>query len=588
MPIVSRCPDRQHLQAYRQKALPRSQSQAVKIHLSRCASCQAVVASLSEHLPVTECNRRPRGEPGAAHEPPPAEDRHVRDTPQLSSPFPFLQPPASPGEVGRFGNYRVLRLLGEGGMAYVFLALDDALSRPVALKILKPELACDEARQRFLREARTLAAIKHEHLVTVFQAGQEGDAAYFAMEFMEGQTLEQRLGRGPLPEAGEILRLGREIASGLAFLHDKGLVHRDIKPANLWLEAPHGCVKILDLGLIRRTHGDVNLTQAGLIVGTPGFLSPEQARGDPLDGRSDLFSLGCVLYCLCTGHQPFPGTSALAVLTALATADPPSAHEVKPGLPLPLSNLVRRLLAKRPDDRPPSADAVRAELERIEQELKASPPTAEKSSGTLVMGSGHHAQPEADRPRGSGHRRLTRRESLGILLVFAAAFAAHILLKDLHVVGSPTSSEAGIVFLSDLPKLRREHHFLPPPHPDGKQPGEEIRVRGKVFPHGIFMHPPPFPPRAAASISYRLGKQYRTFRTTVSMNDGPPRSNAACTFAVYGDGRLLWQSAPVWSQADAQRCAVSVRDVDVLKIAVSSDGPPFGAHAVWLEPCVVQ
>jgi eukaryotic-like serine/threonine-protein kinase len=451
---------------------------------------------------------------------------------------------------------------------------------------MKPELAGAEGWQRFLREARTMAAIKHDHLVTIYQAGQEGDAVYFAMEFLEGETLEQRLGCGPLPEVSETLRLGREIASGLAFLHDRGLIHRDIKPANLWLEAPRGRVKILDLGLTRRAREDVNLTQSGLIVGTPGFLSPEQARGEPLDPRSDLFSLGCVLYCLCTGNRPFPGTSALAVLTALATEDPPPAHAVNPSIPLPLSDLVRRLLAKRPEERPASADAVRRELDLIEQQLKAPTPPRDRTSTTRVLTQEGTRKAEAIGPRSAARGRL--KIGLAILLVFAAAFAVRSLVGELHVAGSPTPSGEGVVFLSDLSKLRREHHFVPPPHPDGEQPGEVIRVRGKVFPHGIFMHPPPFPPRAPASISYRLGKQYRTFRTTVSMNDGPPRSNAACTFAVYGDGRLLWQSAPVWSQADAQRCAVSVRDVDVLKIAVSSDGPPFGAHAVWLEPSVVR
>jgi serine/threonine protein kinase len=486
--------------------------------------------------------------------------------------------------MGRLGNYRVLRLLGEGGMGYVFLAEDVALGRPVALKVMKAELAGDEGWQRFLREARTMAAIKHDHLVTIFQAGQEGDTAYFAMEFLDGETLDQRLGRGPLPEANVTLRLGREIASGLAFLHAKGLIHRDIKPANLWLEAPRGRVKILDLGLTRRAHGEVNLTQSGLIVGTPGFLSPEQARGEPLDGRSDLFSLGCVLYCLCTGNRPFPGTSAMAVLTALATEDPPQAHVVNPTIPLPLSDLVRRLLAKRPEERPASADAVREALERIEQELKAPSLSSGKLSGTWVIGSGHHAKPEPVRPRSPGRGRL--KVGLAILLMFAAAFAVRTFVGELHVAGSPTPSDATVVFLSDLPKLRSEHQFVPPPHPNGQQPGEVIRVKGKAFVHSIFMHPPPFPPGASASITYRLGKQYRTFRTTVTMNDGPPRSSAACTFAVYGDGRLLWQSAPVWSQADAQQCTVSVRNVDVLKIAVTSAGPPFGAHMVWIEPCV--
>jgi hypothetical protein len=299
----------------------------------------------------------------------------------------LLAPPRRPDEMGRLGGYRVLRVLGRGGMGVVFLAEDEALGRPVALKTLAPALAAvASARQRFLNEARTMAAIKHPHVVTIYQVGEDRGVPFLAMELLEGESLDGRLKRaGKLPVA-EVLRIGREAAEGLAAAHARGLVHRDVKPANLWLEsggdghpagppgnqpaggtpaATGGAVKVLDFGLARAADGEAGLTASGMAVGAPAYMAPEQAQGDPADARADLFALGCVLYRACTGQAPFRGRDAGSVLRAVLSTEPPPPHAVAPEVPRALSDLIVRLLAKDPDDRPASAQVVAQALEAI-------------------------------------------------------------------------------------------------------------------------------------------------------------------------------------------------------------------------------
>jgi serine/threonine protein kinase/Leucine-rich repeat (LRR) protein len=263
-------------------------------------------------------------------------------------------------------------------MGLVFLAEDVELRRQVALKVMRAELAQDAAaRERFLREARAMAAVKHDHVATIYHAGQENGLAFLAMEYLEGESLDRWLARGARPTLSQVLRLGRETALGLAAAHDRGLVHRDVKPGNLWLEAPDGRVKVLDFGLARAAADPAHLTRTGAIVGTPAYMAPEQARGQPTDHRGDLFSLGCVLYRLCTGRLPFPGNDTLAVLSALALDDPPHPVRLNPQLPPALAELVMCLLAKRPSDRPPSARDVVERIRAIERNLSdpALPPT---------------------------------------------------------------------------------------------------------------------------------------------------------------------------------------------------------------------
>jgi hypothetical protein len=280
----------------------------------------------------------------------------------------FLAPAQGADELGRLGPYRVLSVLGAGGMGVVYKAHDPALDRLAAVKAMLPGLGSSPpARERFLREARAAAAVQHEHVVTIYQVGEDRGAPFLAMEFLQGESLEDRLRRcGPLP-AADVLRIGREAAEGLHAAHERGLIHRDVKPANIWLEGCKGRVKILDFGLARVAAQETHLTQEGVIMGTPAYMAPEQVRGEAVDRRCDLFSLGVVLYQMCTGKPPFHGPDVPALLLAVAfdRAEPPC--EVRPGIPDALSALVMRLLCKDPADRPASAEAVAAALAEMER-----------------------------------------------------------------------------------------------------------------------------------------------------------------------------------------------------------------------------
>lgn len=291
----------------------------------------------------------------------------------------FLQPGQQPDELGRLGPYRVLKLLGVGGMGGVFLAEDTQLKRRVALKVMRPGHALRSgAAERFLREARAAATLRHDHVVTIYQVGRENDVPYLAMELLEGESLEHRLTRESWMSVPEVLRVGREIAAGLAAAHAQGLIHRDIKPANIWLEsrtASHATTesspvsaraKLLDFGLARLIDQDSQLTSEGMIIGTPAYMAPEQTVGDVAEHAADLFSLGVVLYRMVTGVLPFRGKDAIATLIAVRTQSPPPPKSLITGLPSELSRLVMRLLAKEPTERPASASEVAEQLAGIE------------------------------------------------------------------------------------------------------------------------------------------------------------------------------------------------------------------------------
>jgi serine/threonine protein kinase len=271
----------------------------------------------------------------------------------------------------RIGDYTVVRLLGRGGMGVVYEALDEKLHRRVALKVMKPELASsDQARQRFLREARVVAALKSDHIVTIYQVGETDEGPFLAMEYLEGVTLDGWMKDRAGPVSMEnVFWIARDVLTGLAAAHAKGLVHRDIKPANLWVEQDTGRVKVLDFGLTRGFDSGEPITHVGAVVGTPAYMAPEQAGGKPLDSRADVFSVGVVLYWMLTGRSPFQRDSMMATLTALAMETPEPIREVHPEL----SSFIARLMAKDPADRPADAKSALAELQEIEHLLKAEP-----------------------------------------------------------------------------------------------------------------------------------------------------------------------------------------------------------------------
>src|SRR6516164_4977503 len=259
----------------------------------------------------------------------------------------FLAPPSEPGSLGRLDHYEVLEVVGRGGTGVVLRARDTKLSRTVALKVLAAPLAATgTARQRFAREARAAAAVRDEHVVAIHAVRDDAPLPYLVMEFIEGCNLETLLRKGGPPEVKEVLRIGIQIASGLAAAHRLGLVHRDVKPANILLENGLQRVKLTDFGLARAAD-DASLTQSGYIAGTPLYMAPEQANGEPLDCRADLFGLGSVLYEMCTGRPAFRAPTTAAVIRRVCDETPRPIREVNPEVPAPLSRLIERLHAKR-------------------------------------------------------------------------------------------------------------------------------------------------------------------------------------------------------------------------------------------------
>ena len=270
----------------------------------------------------------------------------------------FLDPCDKPDCLGQLGPYEITEVIGSGGMGVVLKGRDAKLNRVLAIKVLAPQFATNASgRKRFLREGRAAAAISHDHVVTIHGIDETGQLPYLMMEYIDGLSLQQRIDRdGPL-ELKEILRIGKQTALGLAAAHAEGLIHRDIKPANILLENGVERVKITDFGLARAVD-DVSITQPGVVTGTPQYMSPEQAQNESLDHRSDLFSLGSVLYAMCTSRPPFRGDTTVAVIRRVCDATLRPICEVNPNIPDFLVAIIDRLLAKNPDDRFQTASEV--------------------------------------------------------------------------------------------------------------------------------------------------------------------------------------------------------------------------------------
>jgi len=379
-----------------------------KVKCPGCGATMLVPASVAAHSSVNEemgtLPAAPATNPSLqdARTVPPADADSKLTNPSLSNPdqtlaanargaghdaslTDFLAPPQADDELGRLGKYRILKILGHGGMGVVYKAQDPRLKRTVAIKAMLPTLAASaSAGKRFLREAEAMAALKHDHIVSIYDVDEERGVPFMAMEFLKGEPLDERLKRDEELPLAEMLRIGREIAQGLAAAHHTGLIHRDIKPANIWLEDQHntlspggrgqgeggeGRVKILDFGLARAATQDAGLTQQGSIIGTPAYMAPEQGRGDDVDARCDLFSLGVVLYRMCTGQQPFVGRDTVSTLMAVALHEPTAPRKLNEKLPKELAELIMGLLEKDPAKRIASADEVVKALQKMEREL---------------------------------------------------------------------------------------------------------------------------------------------------------------------------------------------------------------------------
>lgn len=267
-----------------------------------------------------------------------------------------LSPTDDPEFIGRIGSYEISGIVGRGSAGIVLRGFDRALHRNVAIKILDPSIAgVAAARQRFAREARAMAAISHEHVVPVYEVSEHSGLPYFVMEYVPGGSLEQRLRtQGPF-DVESVVRIGLQTAKALAAAHANGLVHRDIKPGNILLDRGTERVRVADFGLVRVSN-DVSCTRSGFIAGTPQYMAPEQVKAERCDGRSDLFSLGSLMYALCAGHAPFRADSVYAVMQRIVHEDPRPLRDLNMAIPVWLDQFIRKLMSKNPEDRFASAD----------------------------------------------------------------------------------------------------------------------------------------------------------------------------------------------------------------------------------------
>ena len=323
------------------------------------------------------------------------ELRHRRRREPLldSAPFAAVFPElaAAFDDAPKLPGYEVRERIGQGGMGAVYLAEDTRLQRKVALKVMNPDFATNPvARERFVREARAAAKVECDYIVRVYAVGEDRGMPFIAMEYLKGKPMDAWM-KESKASIKQILRIGYEAALGLHAAHTAGLIHRDIKPANLWLEAATGRVKILDFGLARPAEEATHLTQSGAVVGTPAYMSPEQGRGKELDHRTDIFSLGCVLYHLATGKRPFTGGNTYEIIASLIADTPTAPHEVNPNVPVELSHAIMRMLEKDAAKRPAKARTVADEMAKMLKEsrtpkgiepLPAAAPTGPPPSGT--------------------------------------------------------------------------------------------------------------------------------------------------------------------------------------------------------------
>jgi serine/threonine-protein kinase len=331
------------------------------------------------------------------------------------------------------GRYELLEILGRGGMGVVYRARDRVLDRIVAVKVLPADRSQDPMFvTRFEREARSVAALNHPNIVAVFDTGHDDSTRFIVMEFVSGMSLQQGLRQqGPL-SAARAVDIAARIASALAAAHEKGIIHRDIKPGNVMVDDA-GTLKVLDFG-IARTAASTSLTQTAVVLGSAPYLAPEVARGEPADERSDVYSLGCVLYELLTGRPPFTGELPAAIMHQHNTSQPRAPRDLNPDIPVALDALIMRMLAKRPTDRPQRAGQL---AEELPASMQASPAPAEPGTTGPTAVAGVTA-PTRVLPRA---RRVGRREAIAL----AAALALVVLVVLLLAPGSQPhrTSQAG-------------------------------------------------------------------------------------------------------------------------------------------------
>ena len=361
------------------------ESEALQAHAASCSSCGELMRLLRQSA-ATSPEQNPSvggsltktksflntrdGIPPDGHEFD-LDDARLDETAFDAS---LLTPAMRPDSMGRLGKYDVLETLGHGAFGVVLKAFDEQLRRSVAIKILNREFSSSAtARRRFIREGRAAAAVSHPNVVAIHAVEEQAGVPFLVMELVNGPSLRERINDKSKLAPLEVIRLGAQLAAGLAAAHAQGVVHRDIKPGNIMLETNVDRVKITDFGLARVAVDNVELTSRGMAVGTPAYMAPEQVMGDTVDARSDLFALGCVLYCGLVGHSPFQGRTAFEMARRVADFEPAPLHNLDPSIPPFLSEMITRLLKKNPDERYQSAAEVADLLGRYLAALNQSP-----------------------------------------------------------------------------------------------------------------------------------------------------------------------------------------------------------------------
>ncbi|HKD16524.1 MAG TPA: serine/threonine-protein kinase [Thermoanaerobaculia bacterium] len=383
----------------------------------------------------------------------------------------------------KLGRFQIASVLGQGAMGVVYLAHDPEIGRPVAIKTVRPEAVGGESAQeieaRFLKEAKLAGRLQHPNIVTVYDVGRAGDTLFIAMEYVDGRPLTRYLGSpDALPLAVKVA-IVRQVAEALGHAHERGVLHRDVKPGNILVGAD-GRVKVTDFGIGKFTGATTSeLTRTGHMVGSPAYMSPEQVRGEKLDGRSDLFSLGIVLYELLTGVRPFPGESITTLVYQILHTEPRDPLEWKSDLPVATREVIARLLAKAPEKRPADAREFVRELSRIEKiqresemtrrALRAGAPAAAGPAATVPAPPPVPAVPAPSAPAPAGP---SRRSGMPIVLAALAILVAATLFllrqrreAPVAVAAAPPSVTPALASTSAAPAVAPAAAASPQPSP---------------------------------------------------------------------------------------------------------------------------